>query len=175
MSRSHSPLLLLLPLLSSLLVGCASYQVRTPSSDPDGRGYREATLHGFGWKAIPVPATNCLHGFDNLYIEDNLAYDLAGVITLGLWKPIGVRYECRAPAELIDGPIVPSAWTNRTANAFVWGIWKSPLVIAENKAIDGFHDLAVADHFGYDLASVVTLGLWKPMAVRYRLRPDPLR
>jgi hypothetical protein len=177
MNRPHPLLQLFLSAaLSSLLFGCASYQVLPPSSDPDKSvsEYRKATVHGFWWQTTKVPSSSCRHGIDNLYVDDNLALDLVSVVTLGIWKPIDVRYQCRAPAAISDSPPQPGPWTNRTANAFFWGLWNDPQVIAANEAIDGFHDIKVADNLGYDLISVITLGIWKPMTVRYRCRPDPL-
>ena len=174
MERQHPSILLLVSVaLSSLLVGCASYQLRTPSSDPDGLGYHKTTVHGLWWEAPELPSSSCVDGINDVYVEDNLLLDIVSVVTLGIWKPIDVRYQCRAPADIGQSPPPPPEYAERTAHAFFWGLWYDPQVIAANECVDGLYDVTVADNLGYDLISIITLGIWKPMTVRYRCRPDP--
>lgn len=54
-------------------------------------------------------------------------------------------------------------------NAYLWGYIMSPLVEPAD-CEGGINDVIVDDNLGYDLISVITLGIWKPMSVRYRCK-----
>ena len=99
-------------LLAALLAGCASHQVRTPDSDPLEQTYESRMVHAYLWGAILDPqvvAADCDDGLNDVIVEDNFLYDLAGVLTLGIWMPGEVRYRCRAPAgDLGDFPEAPA-------------------------------------------------------------------
>jgi hypothetical protein len=56
-----------------------------------------------------------------------------------------------------------------TSHAFFWGLVYDPEVQTVD-GIDGINDVVVVDNLGYDIISVLTLGIWKPMTIRYRLR-----
>ena len=99
-------------LVAAVLAGCASHQVRTPDSDPLEQTYESRMVHAYLWGAILDPqvvAADCDDGLNDVIVEDNFLYDLAGVVTLGLWMPGEVRYRCRAPAgDLGDFPEAPA-------------------------------------------------------------------
>ncbi len=100
-------------LLSAIvLAGCASHQVRTPDSDPLEQTYESRMVHAYFWGAVLDPqvvAADCEDGLNDVVVEDNFLYDLAGVVTLGIWMPGEVRYRCRAPAgDLGDFPEAPA-------------------------------------------------------------------
>ena len=80
--------------------GCAHYRVTVPDSDPLG-DYEGDKMHAFFWGLYNKPevlAAECEgEGIDNARIQSNFLYNLAGVVTLGIWMPIEVRYQCKAP------------------------------------------------------------------------------
>ena len=93
-------------LLAVILAGCASHQVRTPDSDPLEQTYESRMVHAYFWGAVLDPqvvAADCEDGLNDVIVEDNFLYDLAGVLTLGIWMPGEVRYRCRAPAGDLGG------------------------------------------------------------------------
>ena len=79
--------------------GCASYVVRTPSIDSSELDYTSKTLHSFLWGLIDEPVLSIEPGVNvnDVRIVDNIGYDLIGVLTLGIWKPLVIRYRQRAP------------------------------------------------------------------------------
>lgn len=93
-------------LLAVILAGCASHQVRTPDSDPLEQTYESRMVHAYFWGAVLDPqvvAADCEDGLNDVIVEDNFLYDLAGVLTLGIWMPGEVRYRCHAPAGDLGG------------------------------------------------------------------------
>ena len=86
--------------------GCASYQVRTPSSDPADSAYVEITAHNFFWGLVKDPevisaedqaGSRGQDGINDVIVKDNLLFDFISVVTLGIWKPITIEYRLRAP------------------------------------------------------------------------------
>ncbi len=93
-------------LLAATVAGCASHQVRTPDSDPLEQTYETRMVHAYFWGAVLDPqvvAADCEDGLNDVIVEDNFLYDLAGVVTLGIWMPGEVRYRCRAPGGDLGG------------------------------------------------------------------------
>ena len=91
-----------LALSASLCVqGCANYQVRIPDSKPLNAEYKRGTMHalfwGF-WASPQVMSADCKRGINDVVVKSNYLYDLATVVTLGIWMPIEVSYRCKAPA-----------------------------------------------------------------------------
>ncbi len=92
--------------------GCAHYRVTVPDSDPL-EDYEGDKMHAFFWGLYTKPevlAAECAgEGIDNARIQSNFFYNLAGVVTLGIWMPIEVRYQCKAPpadaGEFPDDPV----------------------------------------------------------------------
>ncbi len=112
--RRSAPRILPVVLAAALLAlsGCASHQVRTPDSDPLEQTYENRTVHAYFWGAVLSPqvvAADCEGGLNDVVVKDNFLYDLAGVLTLGLWMPGEVEFRCRAPSgDLGDFPEAPA-------------------------------------------------------------------
>lgn len=43
-----------------------------------------------------------------------------------------------------------------------------PSIAKECDKDDGIYDVTVRDHLGFDLVSVLTLGIWQPIRIEYR-------
>ena len=97
--RVISSLTLLVALMCTS--GCASHQLRTPSSDPRHETYESETSNAFFWGLVMSPqkmSADCGDtGFNDVVVERNYLQDLVSVITLGIWMPVSVEYRCRAP------------------------------------------------------------------------------
>ena len=88
------------------LASCAQYQITIPDSDPiqlegqDGP-YVSKTMHAYFWGNIMDPqvlAAACQgQGINDVFVDRNFAYDLASVLTLGVWSPLDLRFRCKAP------------------------------------------------------------------------------
>lgn len=57
-----------------------------------------------------------------------------------------------------------------TMHAYFWGLVLSPQVLSAPGECLGINDVVIDRSFAHDLASVLTLGLWMPMDVRYRCK-----
>ena len=81
--------------------GCAEYRLRIADSDPTEIQYEEVTMHAYLWGtqlSPPAQEAKCGEdGINDVVIVDNLGYDFVSVLTLGIWKPITLRYRCLAP------------------------------------------------------------------------------
>lgn len=86
---------------------CANYQIRIPSSDPLEKDYQGGTMHGLFWGAWMTPeimaACQQEEAINDVVIERNYLYDLASVVTLGIWMPLDIQFRCRAP-DIDAGP-----------------------------------------------------------------------
>jgi hypothetical protein len=105
----------LVVLLASLAAepGCATYQVRTPDSDPLEKTYQSETPQAFFWGLILNPqvvTADCDDGLNDVVLKRNFLHDLASVLTLGIWMPTAVELRCRAPHG--DGGSFPEAPEN---------------------------------------------------------------
>jgi len=91
--------------------GCANYHVQIPDSHPADINYRGGTMHAFLWGTWYDPqvmAAECgREAINDVKIKRNYLYDLASVLTLGIWMPIEVDFRC-ASARIREGePIKP--------------------------------------------------------------------
>ena len=80
--------------------GCASYQVRTPDSDPLEQTYQTEAPQAFFWGLVQDPqviSADCNSGLNDVVLKRTYLHDLASVLTLGIWMPTAVEYRCRAP------------------------------------------------------------------------------
>jgi hypothetical protein len=86
--------------LATLLNGCATYHVSDNTEDPADIQYDQRTMHSFFWglsNSPRVEEVDCQGaGLQDVKVKDNFGYDLLGVLTLGIWKPLLVQYRCRA-------------------------------------------------------------------------------
>lgn len=99
-------------LLASLVAvqGCATYQVRTPDSDPLEQTYQTEAPQAFFWGLVQDPqvvSADCDGGLNDVVLKRTYLHDLASVLTLGIWMPTAVEYRCRAPRG--DGGSFPEA------------------------------------------------------------------
>ena len=106
----HSIVLMILLLA---IAGCAAeYRISIPDSDPTDIQYMEAGMDAYLWGSIMDPVveeTDCEgEGINDVVVVDHLGYDLLSVITLGLWKPIHIRYRCKAPGASGNDVTFPS-------------------------------------------------------------------
>ena len=49
-----------------------------------------------------------------------------------------------------------------------WSTPERPTKAEECNDDEGIYDVQVHDHLGYDLISVLTLGIWQPIRIEYR-------
>ena len=87
-----------------MLPACAQYRVIRPSDDPTADGPHRATINAFFWGTMYEPvviATQCRFGINDVTIHRNFLDDLISVLTLGIWMPLEVEYNCaeRQPVE----------------------------------------------------------------------------
>lgn len=91
--------------------GCANYQVRMPDEDPLNKPYEGGMMHAYVgglWYAPQVMTADCpTKAINDVVVKRNYLYDLASVLTLGLWMPIEINYRCAAPKGRIT--IFPDA------------------------------------------------------------------
>jgi hypothetical protein len=67
-------------------------------------------------------------------------------------------------------PLNEAKYEGGTMHALFWGLWKNPIVaVAEDRGA-GINDIEVRQHFGHALVSVLTLGVYMPMKVVYRVK-----
>lgn len=91
----------LLAFICGITGACAHYRITVPDSDETDIQYQDAMMHAFLWGSIMSPLVeeaDCEgEGINDTVTIDHLGYDLVSVISLGIWKPISVRYRCHAP------------------------------------------------------------------------------
>ena len=81
--------------------GCAKYRLDMKDSDPAENPYKSRMMHAFAWGLLYKPqqvTTGCdtETGINDVIVKSNYLYDLASVLTLGIWMPIEVEYRCQA-------------------------------------------------------------------------------
>ena len=66
-----------------------------------------------------------------------------------------------------------------TMHAFFWGIWYDPQVMQtkcdKKDETIGINDVEIKRNYLHDLASVLTLGIWMPIEVKFRCQAPPIR
>ncbi len=111
-ARPRARLLALLVAAACTLpgTGCYTYHVyqiggpRELGNQPSTE-WEYRTLHSFAWGAVrqDLPVDNCKLasgqrvGIEEVKVEDNLAYRVATVVTLGLWAPVRVGWRSAKP------------------------------------------------------------------------------
>ena len=100
-----------------VLAGCADYHLTVPDSDPytprsQTTAYKTYTANAYAWGLIldpqVLPADCQGQGINDVFIKRNFGQDLASVLTLGLWMPAEVSYQCHAPPTTGGSIPVPS-------------------------------------------------------------------
>ena len=88
------------------LAGCADYHLTVPDSDPfTPRGqesaYKTYNTNAFLWGLVldpqVLPADCQGQGINDVFVHRNFGQDFASVITLGIWMPAEISYQCHAP------------------------------------------------------------------------------
>jgi hypothetical protein len=97
-----------------VLPGCADYHLTVPDSDPfTPRGqesaYKTYNANAFLWGLVLDPqvlAADCQgQGINDVFVHRNFGQDFASVITLGIWMPAEISYQCHAPPTTGGGTI----------------------------------------------------------------------
>ena len=88
-------------------LGCAQYHLDMKDSDPAEKPYTGQMIHALGWGLLYKPqqiTTDCNTetGINDVFVKSNYLYNLASVLTLGIWMPIEIEHRCQAAAP---GPI----------------------------------------------------------------------
>ena len=78
------------------------------------------------------------------------------------------HYRVEIPSD--DSTETQGQYEEASMNAYLWGNYMDPLRVVAPCQDDGINDVVIDDNFGYDLISVLTLGIWKPMSVRFRCK-----
>lgn len=110
--KKRLPLVVLLASLAAA-PGCASYQVRTPDSDPLDETYQREEPSAFFWGLVLSPqvvTADCENGLNDVVVKRAFIHDLVSVLTLGIVMPTAVEFRCRAPHG--DGGEFPEAPEN---------------------------------------------------------------
>ena len=61
-------------------------------------------------------------------------------------------------------------YAEKTVNAYFWGLVMDPQVLSAECKGQGINDVFIDRSLGHDLVSVLTLGIWMPLDVRYRCK-----
>ena len=105
---------------------------------------------------------------------------LAAVLAIGLWSSACATYhvfQVGGPLEEGNQPL--TEWKSKTLNSFLWGAIRQDLPVDNCKLGDqsrtGIEEVKVESNFGGTVATVLTLGLWRPLKVSWRCaRPKGL-
>jgi hypothetical protein len=88
-------------------------------------------------------------------------------LVASLMFPYGcATYRLRIPD---DDPQV-NTYQGRLVHAYFWGKWLDPQVLAAECQGEGINDVVIERTYLHDLASVLTLGIWMPLTVRFRCK-----
>ena len=73
-----------------------------------------------------------------------------------------------------DSDPTDTQYEQQTVHVYLWGAFSSPEVVEAKCTFGGDHinDVKVIDHLGFDLISVITLGIWKPITIQWRCKPE---
>ena len=87
------------------LSGCAQYHLDMKDSDPAEKPYTGQMIHALGWGLLYNPqqiTTDCNTetGINDVIVKSNYLYNLASVLTLGIWMPIEIEHRCQAAAPV---------------------------------------------------------------------------
>lgn len=99
----------LFTLLTLLLQSCYHYRISAPNNLPSTETESEV-VHGFFWGLAVKPKNglkpkNCEPHDMALYevrVTSNVGYSLVTVLTLGIWSPMKVEWQCAKPCPAED-------------------------------------------------------------------------
>jgi len=98
MKKNRTILILMLPVF--MLFSCYTTKITPRNAAPDvtidQELERDTVIHMFLWKHERIwDEDKCpSRSFAEVTIETNFLQSLANVLTIGLWKPIRVKYKC---------------------------------------------------------------------------------
>jgi hypothetical protein len=99
------------------LSGCADYHLTVPDSDPftprgQASAYKTYNANAYVWGLVldpqVLPADCQGQGINDVFVHRNFGQDVASVLTLGLWMPSQISYQCHAPPTTGGTIPVPS-------------------------------------------------------------------
>ena len=71
----------------------------------------------------------------------------------------------------LEGQDTP--YVEKTMNAYLWGNFLDPQLVAAECQGQGINDVVVDRAYYQDVISVITLGIWMPFDVRFRCKAPP--
>lgn len=92
---------------------------------------------------------------------------LAALLTLQACAEYRISVPDSDPIQL-EGQDSP--YVERSMNAYLWGSFLDPQLVAAECQGQGINDVVVDRAYYQDLISVVTLGIWMPFDVRFRCK-----
>ena len=88
---------------------------------------------------------------------------------LGLQACANYRVELRSSgATKVEGE--KGEYIEKTMHAYFWGLVMDPQRLAADCGGQGINNVFVDRSLAHDLASVLTLGIWMPLEVRFRCK-----
>lgn len=71
--------------------------------------------------------------------------------------------------RVADGkPLNDQVYEGGTMHALLWGAYVKPEIMSAEDCKRGMYDVVAENNFLYSLATVVTIGIWMPLDVKYR-------
>ena len=102
---------LLAVVIVMLIQGCANYQARVADGKPIEQEYKGGMMNAWLFGSFVSPeiqsAEDCKHGMYDVVAKNNYLYSLATVVTLGIWMPLDVEFQCKAGGVTGDGQVPP--------------------------------------------------------------------
>ena len=97
---------------------------------------------------------------------------LAGLLALGACS----SYQVRLPDS---DPFQPEGqaeeYESRIMHTYFWGLINKPKTFDAQCKGEALNDVVVESNYAMDLATVLTLGIWSPIEVKYRCRAPGTR
>lgn len=75
--------------------------------------------------------------------------------------------------EIDSDPLRPD-YQEHTLHSYFWGLEIDPQALATGCGEAGINDVEITRSYAHDLASVLSLGIWMPLDVRYRCKAPPV-
>lgn len=94
-----------------------------------------------------------------------------GILWLVLFVSVSLtegcaNYQVRTP----DSDPLEKQYQGGTMHGWLWGAYMRPEVMAAECQGEAINDVVIKRSYLQDLASVISLGMWMPIDVRYRCR-----
>lgn len=73
--------------------------------------------------------------------------------------------------RVADGkPLDDQTYHGGTMHALLWGAYVKPEIMSAEDCKRGMYDVVAENNYLYSLVSVVTIGIWMPLDVKYRCK-----